>query len=73
MLKYNLRRLLCDRNMNMSDLKRKSGINYNTITAYYHGYIKRMNVTDLIKICDTLGCSLNELMEYTPKEKPYTL
>jgi putative transcriptional regulator len=66
MLKFNLKKLLFDRDMNMSDLHRKSGVRYNTINAYYHGYIKRMNVADLVKLCETLNCKLSGIIEYVP-------
>lgn len=71
MIKINLRQLLFDREMSQADLWRltggkKTGVRYNTINAYYHGYVKRMNVKDLVKICDALGCELKDLIEYTP-------
>jgi putative transcriptional regulator len=69
MFKINLRKLLFDKELNQSDLHRKTGIRYNTINAYYHGYVKRANIADLIKICDVLECSLSELMEYDPENK----
>jgi putative transcriptional regulator len=69
MLKFNLRKLLFDRNMNMSDLHRKSGVDYNTIFSYNHGLAKRLNIKDIIRICDTLGCSLSDLIEYIPDKK----
>lgn len=69
MLKIHLRKLLFDREMNQSDLHRLTGIRYNTINMYFHGFIKRMNVNDLAKICDVLECTLSELIEYTPKRK----
>ena len=67
MLKCNLRQLLFDRNMNQSDLYRKTGIRLNTIHLYFHSIIKRMNVDDLTKICDTLHCDLSDLIEYKGK------
>lgn len=71
MIKINLRQLLFDKEMNISDLHRKTGgneggVRYNTLLAYYHGYVKRMNIKDLIKICDALNCKLSELLEYIP-------
>ena len=69
MLKFNLKKLLFDRDMNMADLHRKSGVRYNTINAYFHGYIKRINVVDLIKLCKTLDCTLSDIIEYTPDKK----
>ena len=69
MFKIQLKRLLFEKDMNQSDFQRKTKIRYGTINAYYHGYVKRMNVDDLIKMCDTLDCRLDELIEYIPKEK----
>jgi putative transcriptional regulator len=69
MFKINLDRLLFERKMNQRDLHRKTGIRAATINAYYNNYIRHINVSDLIKICDTLGCTLSELMEYEPKGK----
>lgn len=68
-MKFKLRQLLFDRNMNQAELHRRTKIRSNTITAYYHGYIKRMNVEDIEKICDVLGCTSAELIEYIPDEE----
>ena len=68
-MKFNLRRLLAERDMKQIDLHRMTGIRYETVGAYYHGYVKRMNIADLIKICDTLNCTLSELVEYIPNKK----
>ena len=68
-MRFNLKRLLFDRDMKQIDLHRKTGIRYETVGAYYHGYVKRMNVKDLEKICDALNCSLSDLIEYIPDKK----
>jgi len=74
MFKINLRRLLSEVDWNISELYRATGgdndgVCYNTLLAYYHEYIKRVNIVDLIKICDALECSLSDLMEYVPDKK----
>jgi putative transcriptional regulator len=66
MIKIHLSRILGDRRMLQSELSRKTKIRKNTINAYYHGYIERINVKDLNKICDALNCRLDELIEYIP-------
>jgi putative transcriptional regulator len=68
-MKCNLKRLLFDRDMSQMDLHRKTGIRYETINWYFHGLIKRMNVHDIEKICDVLGCSLSDLIEYAPNKR----
>lgn len=69
MLKFKLKELLDEREWSQRRLRLITGIRSGTINAYYHGFIKRMNVDDIIKICDALNCSLSELLEYTPKNK----
>jgi putative transcriptional regulator len=69
MLKFNLKKILFDRDMNQSDLHRKTGIRYNTINAYYHNYIKRINIDDFNKMCKALGCTPGELLEYIPDKE----
>jgi putative transcriptional regulator len=67
-MKCNLKRLLFERDMRQIDLHRATGIRYETVGSYYHGFVKRMNVNDLHKICDVLECDLSELIEYSPKK-----
>ena len=69
MFKIKLKELLDDRNRNQRSLMLETKIRSGTINAYYHGFIKRMNINDLIKICDALNCSLDELLEYIPKKQ----
>lgn len=69
MFKIHLKKLLFDRDLNQLQLHKLTGIRYNTISMYYHGFIKRINIDDLIKICDALECRLDELIEYIPNKK----
>lgn len=75
MLTINLKKLLKQKEWNISDLWRatggdESGVRYNTLLAYYHNYVKRMNVADLQKICNALDCSLSDILEITPNKEP---
>jgi len=74
MFKIHLRSLLSEIDWNISELYRATGgdndgVCYNTLLAYYHEYIKRVNIKDLIKICDALNCDLDELIEYKANKK----
>jgi putative transcriptional regulator len=62
--------LLFNKKMSQRELHRRTGIRLPTINAYYNNYIKRMNVDDLIKICNALHCDLSDLLEYKYEEKP---
>ena len=55
--------------MSRQDLSRATGIRYDTLTAYYYEYIKRINVMDLNKICKALGCTITDLIEYIPDKE----
>jgi putative transcriptional regulator len=75
MFKINLRRLASEKDWSISELWRqtadaeKDRVNYNTLLAYWHEYAKRLNIKDMVKICDALGCKLSELIEYEPEKK----
>lgn len=64
MIKIHLSKILGEKRMTQSELSRRTGIRMGTINAYYHEYIKRINVEDLDKICDVLECRIEELIEH---------
>jgi len=47
----------------------KTGIRPGTVNELYHGIAKSIKFDHIVKICDALECSLDELMEYDPKDK----
>jgi DNA-binding Xre family transcriptional regulator len=74
MFKINVRELAVKKDWNVSDLWRATGgetdgVSYNTLLAYWHEYVKRTNIKDLIKLCDALECDLSELLQYSPDKK----
>ena len=68
-VKIHLSKLLGERKLNQADFARKSDIRPNTVSELYHEFAKSVKLEHLVKICDALGCSLSELMEYTPEQK----
>lgn len=64
MIKINLANILEEKGITQTRLTELTGIRPGTINAYYHQFIKRMNVDDLNKLCKVLNCSLNDLLEY---------
>lgn len=68
MIRNNLKYLLEIKNININQFSTKSGISYNTIkNIYYNKTNKIMNKT-LNRICKTLNCKVNDILEYIKDE-----
>ena len=64
-LSYNkLWKLLIDKKMKKTDLKDMAKLSPNTLARL--GKDEIVDMQSLLKICDTLGCTLSEIIEYTP-------
>lgn len=66
MIKIRLSTLLGERKWTQADLARRTGIRPNTINELYHEMAERVNLEQLDRICDVLGCDLSELLVYVP-------
>ena len=67
-ISYNkLWKLLIDKNMNKNDLKEVSGISTASIAKLGKG--ENITTDVLLKICDSLDCHLDDIME-SVKDKP---
>ena len=54
----------------MAELRRLSGVSRNAITKLYHNVdIETTKIGTIVRLCETLDCSLSDLIEYTPDEK----
>jgi putative transcriptional regulator len=71
MMRIRLSRLLGDARMTQIDLARKTGIRPSTINEMYHELCERVNLEHIDLICEVLGCSLTDLLEYIPNTEPY--
>ena len=49
-----------------ADLARKTGIRPSTINELYHELAERVKLEHLDKICEALGCGLDELIARVP-------
>jgi DNA-binding Xre family transcriptional regulator len=73
MVRINVRQLASELDWKIADLWKATGktekdrVSYNTLILYWHNSIKRVNLKDLVKICDALQCDLDELIEYKHK------
>ncbi len=46
-----------------------TGIRPNTVSALWHGTIKRLEMDHLNKLCSALNCQPGDLFEYLPDKK----
>jgi len=67
-ISYNkLWKLLIDRKISQSDLRKSAGIAPNTMTRLRRD--EEVTLTILYKICVTLGVNIGEIMEFTIQEE----
>ncbi|WP_203266264.1 helix-turn-helix domain-containing protein [Streptococcus uberis] len=55
-----IEKILNDRNLNMNQLAKKSGINKSHFSDLKSGKIKTLSWKNMVKIADALGISLDE-------------
>ena len=67
MIYIKLQRLLDKRDMSQRELSRRTGIRIATISMYCNNSIQRLNKADIDKICATLGCKMEDLLEFVPE------
>lgn len=58
--------------MSQKTLSELTGIRPNTISEWYNEITVNLKVEHLDRICEVLGCSLNELIEVIPNKVPKT-
>ncbi len=72
MIKNHLSRILGERRWSQARLARETGIRPSTINELYHENADRFSFDQLDRICEALGCPLDELLEYIPNKHPRT-
>ena len=60
-------KLLIDKNMNKTELRMASGITTTALAKL--GRDENVNTEVLAKICQTLDCKIEDIMEMVPEEK----
>lgn len=58
--------------MSQKTLSELTGIRPNTISEWYNEITVNLKVEHLDRICEVLGCSLDELIEVIPNKVPKT-
>ncbi len=69
MIRIHLSRLLGERKMKIADLSRQTNINPHALADLYYERAKAVYFDTLEKICEALGCTIGELIEYQPDTK----
>lgn len=59
-----LDKALSARGVTRYELAKRTGIQYQIIDNYYKNKVKRYDSYVLGRICDALGCSVAEILEY---------
>lgn len=72
MVRIHLSKLLGERRMTQKRLSELTGIRPNTINEWYHEIVVSLKVEHIDRICEALGCSIEDLIEYTPDKLPKT-
>ena len=72
MVRIHLSKLLGERRMTQKRLSELTGIRPNAINEWYHEITVSLKVEHIDRICEVLGCSVGELIEYIPNKVPKT-
>lgn len=60
-------KLLIDKDMNKSDLEREAKITHYSLSKLSQG--KDVSTEVLGKICETLNCTIDDIMEFIPEQE----
>ena len=62
MIRIKLSRILGEKRYSQADLARMTGIRPATISELYNEFATRINLEQLDKICDALGCDVSDII-----------
>jgi putative transcriptional regulator len=68
-IRVRLKDLLEKRGMAQTELQARSGLGYSTINALYHEKTERIEFATLDRLCEVLGCGVEELLERVPGKR----
>ena len=64
MIKLTLDKALKNYGLTRYELAKRTGIQYQIIDNYYKNKVKRYDSYVLGRICDSIGCSISDIIEY---------
>mgnify|MGYP001615521214 FL=1 len=68
-IRIHLGRVLGDRKLRAAAVSRKTGIATATLSALYNEAVSGIKFETLDKLCQELGCTVADLLEYVPGRK----
>lgn len=68
-MENHLAAIMGDRLVTITDVYKATGIARSTLVRLYYRRAKNVNLVTLKTLCDYLGVSLSELIEYNPSKK----
>lgn len=72
MVRIHLSKLLGEKRMSQKQLADLTGIRPNTINEWYHEITPSLRVEHIDRVCEVLGCTIDELIEVVPNKIPKT-
>lgn len=69
MIKIHLSRMLGERRWSQAKLSRVTGIRPSTINDIYNEFSERISLDHLDRICEALGCEIQDILEYIPNKE----
>ena len=68
MIKCHLSRLMGERKLKIADVAKAIGVHRNTITLLYYEKAQRIDFDVLNKLCQYLGCTISDILEFREKD-----
>ena len=69
MFRNNISFILAKRGISISELARGSGLARNTVLALYRNRADGIRFSTISAICDYLGCTMSDIIEYVPNQE----
>ena len=62
-----IKTIMKNKNISQNILSKMTNLSINTIRAYYHSNIKRIDLDVISRICCALDCDINDIMFNKPR------
>lgn len=59
----NFKHIMKEKNLSQNILSKITNLSINTIRAYYHGHIKRVDLDVISRICEALECNIQDILK----------